>query len=179
MTRLLAVDPGSVALGLAAFDGRDLVPGSARAIRGRGPDWHARMRSITAQLWAHLAGEWRPDVVAIEGVVLQRGPRANPRTLAVMAQTRGYLIARFDEMYPTARVIEINPQKTRSVVGAPRSRARGKQHIAWAVQALTGTDPGSEDARDAIAVGLAALEQLRAESLAAFANRGSGGLVPS
>lgn len=176
--RLLAVDPGSVALGLAAFDGRDLVPGSARAIRGRGPDWHARMRSITAQLWAHLGGDWRPDVIAIEGVVLQRGPRANPRTLAVMAQTRGYLTRIFDELYPTARVIEVNPQKTRSVVGAPRSRARGKQHIGWAVEAFTGEAGLTEDAADAVAIGLAALEQLRAEEFERMAKQGSGGLVP-
>lgn len=165
--RLLAVDQGSVSLGLAAFDGRDFL--EARAIRGRGADRHARMRDIARQLRDHLAGEWQPDVIAIEGIALQRGPRANPRTLAIMGETRGYLTCIFDGMVPWARVIEINPQKTRSVVGAPRSRARGKQHIAWAVQALTGTDPGSEDARDAVAIGLAALEQLRAEELSALA----------
>lgn len=173
--RLLAVDQGSISVGLAAFQDRELVADSARAIRGHGHDWHARMRDIAVQLREHLAGEWRPDIIAIEGVALQRGPRANPKTLAIMGSTRGYLTRVFDELVPAARVIEINPQKTRSVVGAPRSRKRAKQHIGWAVEALTGESGLSEDAADAVAIGMAALEQLRAEEFERLAKQGSGG----
>lgn len=166
--RLLAVDQGSIALGLAAFEGRELVPGSARRLRGRGEGWHQRMRSIARQLQEHLAGEWRPDVIAIEGVALQRGPRANPRTLAIMGSTRGYLMRVFEELAPAARVIEINPQRTKSAVGAPRARKLAKRHIGWAAEAFTGEAHLPEDAADAVAIGLAALEQLRAEEFAAL-----------
>ncbi len=161
--RLLAVDQGSISLGIAAFDDRDFL--EARTIRARGSDWAARMWQIGAQLRDHLAGEWRPDVVAIEGVGLHSGHRANPKTLAIMGMTRGYLIRVFQELAPGARIMEISPQRVKSAVGAPRSRARGKQHIAWAVQAVTGEDPGTEDARDAVAIGLAALEELHLEAM--------------
>lgn len=161
--RVLAVDPGSVNVGLAAFEDGEFL--EARTIRGRGDDWAARMGRIAVELAEHVTGAWRPDVVAIEGVVLHSGARANPKTLALMGATRGYLIRVFAELAPGARILEIAPASVRSVVGAPRSRAGAKRFNAIATSALFGEDLGSEDARDAAVIGLAALRALQLEAL--------------
>lgn len=171
--KLLAVDQGSKALGLAAFDERD--PFDVRVLKPAhiSAPWQVRMRSLGAQLAEHLAGAWRPDVIAIEGVAFHK----NARTALIMGQTRGYLIRIFDELAPGARVMEINPSRVRSVIGAPSRRAGAKMHNRWAVEAFTGAQLASEDANDAVVIGWAAREELRAESLAALAGQGSGGSV--
>lgn len=160
--RLLAVDQGSKALGLAAFDdARD--PFDVRVLKPAhvSSPWQIRMRSLGAQLAEHLAGEWRPDVIAIEGVAFHK----NARTALIMGQTRGYLMRIFDEITPGARVMEINPSRVRSVIGAPSRRAGAKQHNRWAVEAFTGAELASEDANDAVVIGWAAQQELRVEEM--------------
>jgi len=168
--RLLAVDQGSVSLGLAFFTGRELIDTRVIKARPLAAPWDQRMRTIAHDIitLGKLSPGWTPDLIAIEDVVLHRGLRSNPKTLAVMAQTRGYLARVYDELYPFARRIAISPQRVKSSVGAPQRRARAKQHIGWAVEALTGRSGLEEDEADAVALGYAALEQLRVEELHAL-----------
>lgn len=159
--RLLAVDQGSLSLGLAAFDERD--PFDVRVLTPVHPSapWLERMVSMGAQLADHLAGEWVPEVVAIEGVVFH----VNARSALVMGQTRGYLMCLFRALYPGVRIMEINPSRVRSVIGAPSRRAGAKQKNRWAVEAFTGAQLASEDANDAVVIGWAAQQELRLEAL--------------
>lgn len=162
--RLLGVDQGSAECGLAFFSDRQLI--DLRAARGRGPDRGLRTASIAQQIRELAAvSDWRPDVIAIEDVVMHRG-HPNPRSAMAMAETRGFLTALFGGIYPGVRQMAIHPARVRSVIGAPRDRAGAKARNRWALETMSGwTEPATQDEADAYVIGLAALEQLRVEEM--------------
>lgn len=170
--RLLAVDQGSSECGLAFFTDRALI--DLRVARGRGPDRSRRMESIGQQIRELAAvSDWYPDVIAIEDVVMHRG-HPNPRSVMAMAETRGFLASLFGGIYPGVRQLAIHPARVRSVIGAPRDRIGAKARNRWALETMSGwKGPATQDEADAYVIGLAALEQLRAEDLERMA-KGSG-----
>lgn len=197
-TRLLAVDQGSVACGLACFEGPDLV--DVRVVIGRGRHWQARIDAITAGI-RRLAAEsdWTPDVIAIEDIVLHsswtaasrppsgygqnvvperpHGRRgAGPKTLVLMAQTRYALTSLFREIWPGARIVNVHPSRTKSAVGAPTGRVAAKAHTKRAFELISGwSGDVTEDEADAWSIGLAAIAQLRLERFRAMGSTGVSG----
>lgn len=166
--KLVAIDPGSSAAAAAFFvDGRCIGTALARA-RGD-PPWLERIGQIVAQLIGALdsvgALERPPDVIAIEDIALGIGHKANVRSFATMAMSRGYLMAELVRVAPSARILSVNVAEVRAAVSAPRGRAAAKRHFRIAVEALTNLKPGSQDEVDAVCVGLAALNKLRREAL--------------
>lgn len=172
--RLLAVDPGSVVCGLAFFDGRDLI--DLRVIRAHGSGWETRMASIKRDMnRLAFVSDWVPEIIATEDIAMARGPKSNPRTFAVMAQTRGALAMLFRELWPGARQLSVNPSRVRSVIGAPRGREAAKARNRWALETMSGwREQATQDECDAYIIGLAALDHLRAEEFGRMANLGSG-----
>jgi Holliday junction resolvasome RuvABC endonuclease subunit len=164
--KLLAIDPGSKATGVAYFDGNDVRPRDIDWIRRDGIPTQERMRYIADQLArAARAHAWEPDVVAIERVVLG----INVKTAVDMSENRGYLLRALDVMYPRARYLHIYPASTKAAARAATSRLAAKRDTQWAVEQMTGLRDLGEDVADAIAVGWAAfgkMNELRWEALA-------------
>jgi Holliday junction resolvasome RuvABC endonuclease subunit len=179
--RLLAVDEGSHATGLAYFDGSDRPSWTGRLLPAGDWPWRKRMRYQSDQLrrvlmlndliWdTTLAPNGRPpDVIAMEGAVVSA---KNPRMGVKVGECRGYFLAHFDSIFGLdIPVLEIPPAKARAAVGisAFAGRARSKDRYRQ-VAIYLGLDPKiSEDEADAAAIGLAALAQLREERWAVMA----------
>ena len=162
--RLLAIDQGSRDCGAAYFTD-DRVEWTRRFSPPDGWPWGRRMRWITDALRAQLSDQEPPDVVAIEDVMFG----VNAKTAVTMGEARGWFLCALDHWYPGIRAMAIHPSTVKSAIAAPRSRAGAKQHTKWAVEALTGLTGLSEDECDAIAVGLAAINELRHQELLARA----------
>lgn len=163
VSRLLAVDPGSVALGVAYFeDASDVRPASTDLFVRDGLPWLERMQYIAAQLLlASRTRGWMPDVVAIEDVVLG----INVKSTKTMSMTRGYLYRVIGELFPRARYIDINPSSTKAAAYSRAvHRAQAKSDIRHAVETMTGLRDLDENICDAIAVGWAAFGILNRES---------------
>jgi Holliday junction resolvasome RuvABC endonuclease subunit len=165
--RLLAIDPGSRATGVAYFYDDDIKPASTDWLRRDGIPAQERMRYIAEQfaLAARTRG-WIPDVVAIERVVLGR----NVVSAVAMSENRGYLLRVLDELFPRARYYHVYPASTKAAALARGARAFAKDDTRRAVEIMTGLSGLGEDEYDAIAVGWAALGKLREERLVALAD---------
>jgi len=162
--RLLAIDQGSRDCGAAYFTD-DRVEWTRRFSPPDGWPWGRRMRWITDALRAQLSDQEPPDVVAIEDVMFG----VNAKTAVAMGEARGWFLCALDYWYPGIRAMAIHPSTVKSAVAAPRSRAGAKQHTKWAIEALTGLTGLSEDEADAVAIGLAAINEIKHAELLARA----------
>lgn len=165
--RMLAIDPGSRATGVAYFHDDDIRPSSTDWLRRDGIPAQERMRYIAGQLAVVArARDWTPDVVAIERVVLGR----NIVTAVAMSENRGYLLRALDELFPNARYYHVYPASTKAAARARGMRMVAKDDTRRAVEVMTGLVGLGEDEYDAIAVGWAALGKLREERLVQLAD---------
>ncbi|HEY8861015.1 MAG TPA: hypothetical protein VIN37_02830 [Candidatus Limnocylindria bacterium] len=171
--RLLAIDEGSKATGLAFFDGSDR-PAWTRALTPAAAwPWRRRMRWICDALRGVLETNGLladpPDVIAIEDAVVSE---KNPRMGVAVSKCRGYLIAHLDSIYGLELpIIDVSPGKVRAAVGisAFSGRVHSKDRYKVVAQYLGLPATISEDEADAACVGLAALAQLREENWHAIA----------
>lgn len=167
---LLAIDPSSSSCGVAYFTDELLTaPNEPRPIatdrfRPKASlPWAERMDYIAEQLAAAaIARAWTPDVVAIEDTVFAR----NVSSAITMGATKGYLLRIVRERFPRARIFDVHPATVRAAMSAPRSRAGAKDKFARVAAAMAPhLEAASEDERDALAIGWAALGKLREEAL--------------
>jgi Holliday junction resolvasome RuvABC endonuclease subunit len=165
--RLLAIDPGSKATGVAYFSDDDIRPTSTDWFRRDGIPAQERMRYIAEQLGlAARTRGWTPDVIAVERVVLG----LNTQTAVAMSQNRGYLIRVLDELFPRARYYDIYPASTKAAAMARTQRGLAKADTRRVVELMTGLTGLGEDELDAVAVGWAAFKKIREEHLVALAD---------
>lgn len=160
--RLLAIDPGSRATGVAYFHDDDIKPTSTDWFRRDGFPAQERMRYIAEQLEvAARSRGWLPDVIAIERVVLGR----NIVSAVAMSENRGYLLRVLDMLFPRARYYHVYPASTKAAALARGARAFAKDDTRRAVEVMTELRGLGEDEYDAIAIGWAAFGKLREERL--------------
>lgn len=163
--KLLALDQGSDVTGAAYFDAGRLL--SLDRFKATGPDWLAHMEAIASQLRQAARGRsWKPDVVAIEDVML--GMNAN--SLAVMGETRGYLKHEARTIWPGVRILDIHPSTSAAIGGGGRyseDRKAATVQFALDLMARHGIEKPAgllfdENVADAISVGVAAIWKLGA-----------------
>lgn len=151
---LLAIDPGSLAIGFAYFiDGElartDLVRPKASL------SWLERMGYVARELQRGASSRgWAPDVVAIEQVVAHH----NLRAALTMSQTFGYVARVVDELYPRCQWAEITKAQACHVIGL-KGNARRVERQEAARRRFP--ELASQDECDAAVVGIAALEEAR------------------
>lgn len=162
--RLLAVDQGSMDLGLAFLEGERVVWTKRLSPTGTW-SWQRRMRWITDEMRELLAQGAPPEVLAIEDVAFG----VNASTAITMGKALGWLMCALEYWYPGVRSLAVHPGTVRAAVGAPRSRAGAKDQIRRAVEALTGLKGLSEDECDAVVIGLAARSTMQRAALLARA----------
>jgi Holliday junction resolvasome RuvABC endonuclease subunit len=162
MVNLLAIDPSSTSCGVAYF--LEERPISTDRFRPKGSlPWAERLDYIAAELLrSSSTHSWIPDVVAIEDTVFAKSVSA----AITMGKTNGYLMRIVRELYPDARVFPVHPASVRAAMSAPRGRAGAKAKFALVAAAIAPhLEAASEDERDALAIGWAALGKLRLETL--------------
>jgi Holliday junction resolvasome RuvABC endonuclease subunit len=157
--KLLAIDPGSLAIGFAYFIDGDLR--QTDLIRPKSTlSWLERMGYIADQLGrGALARAWSPDVVAIEKVAAHR----NVSTALTMSMTIGYVARVIDELYPRCQWIEMSKAATCHVIGL-KGNARREERQRAAAEHFP--QLASQDEADAAVVGIAALEEIGGEKAA-------------
>lgn len=158
--RILAIDQGANACGLAFLEGDHVL--AVDVIKPKsGLPWAERMDYIAGELthWFCSTPERTPDVVAIESVVVWK----NVRVTMAMSETRGYLKRVVRELFPRARLMDINPSETKGAVGAGVRRKASKDRTVRVVEAMTGRRDLTEDQADAVAIAWAARTKLQTE----------------
>jgi hypothetical protein len=166
--KLLAIDEGSKATGLAFFDGHDRPVWTGRLLPAADWPWRQRMRYQGDRLRGVLDLNGLltapPDVIAMEGAVVSR---ENPRMGVKVGECRGYFLAHLDSIFGLdVPVLEIPPAKVRAAVGISAFAGRGhsKDRYRQVALYLGLAQAVSEDECDAACVGLAAMAMLREES---------------
>ena len=171
--RLLAIDEGSKATGLAFFDNSDRPAWTGRLLPAADWPWRQRMRyqadrlRTVLDLNGLLASP--PDLIAMEGAVVST---KNPRMGVRVGECRGYFLAHLDSIFGLdVRVLEVPPARVRAAVGISAYSGRVHSKDRYRQVALyLGLNPNiSEDEADAACVGLAAIAMVREESWAAAA----------
>lgn len=159
---ILGIDPGSVhtGWGLVALNGSRLVKVCCDRIScPRGMPVPQRLAHLSEGLAAVLA-DHTPDLAVLESPF----HGLNPRSLIVLAQARGALIARLAGA--GIEVMEYTPAEVKSAVTG-NGRA-GKQQVAKMVCMLLnlGQEPLAEDTTDALAVAICCARRHRMDRLA-------------
>lgn len=159
--RILGLDPGSVHTGYGVVESRgSSLTGLAwgRFTCRRGEELPARLAFLGGEL-ERLLEEWQPQLAVMESLFHGR----NPRSLIVLAQARGALLAVLAGHGLEIR--EYSPAEVKSAV-AGNGRA-GKEQVSRMVRLLLATGPKNlpADATDALAVALCGARRLRLDSL--------------
>lgn len=166
--RILGLDPGSLHTGYSIVDRR----GSAlRAVEHgriscpRGAPLPARLDYLSRQL-DDILGRFQPAAAALES--LYRGK--NVRSLIVLAQARGALLARLAAT--EIEIVEYTPAEVKAAVTG-NGRA-DKQQVARMVRLILGLGeaPMAADTSDALAVAICFAQRRRMDRFQA----GKGGL---
>ncbi len=155
---ILAVDPGYDRCGLAVFSAEKELLHSA-CIVTNAKDRHAdRLRYIRVEL-EKIMKEWKPDLLAIETLFFS----LNKKTAIKVAEARGVILCTAAES--GIEIIELSPQLIKlSTTGIGNSAKQGVQKM---VATILKQDLSAklDDEIDAMAIGLAALEELRVQQL--------------
>ena len=161
--RILGLDPGSRYTGYGLIDrrGRDLemVAQGRISLPPRAP-LPARLDRLCREL-EDLIGRFEPDVAVLE--TLFRG--INPRSLIVLAQARGALLAKL-----AAAGLEIREYSPAEIKSALTGNGRAdKRQVSRMVTLVLGCEGGelSADASDALAVAICFVQRLRMDRLQA------------
>jgi crossover junction endodeoxyribonuclease RuvC len=157
---ILGLDPGSLHTGFGLIEKR----GSKLIAREWGRMSASRGMQVPERL-AHLVGlldqileRERPDVVGLETPF----HGMNSRSLIVLAQARGALLARLAER--GLEIVEYSPAEIKSsVTGNGRA---DKQQVARMVQMMLDLEDGlAEDTTDALAVAICCAQRYRMDRL--------------
>ncbi len=161
--RILGLDPGSQRTGYAIIETEAtrvayVVSG---AIRTHGESLAERLREIFTGVEA-LAGEFRPDEVAIERVFMHR----NADSALKLGQARGAALSATFAMRP--RVFEYAPREVKlAVVGTGGAQKEQVQLMVKRLLNIAG--PLTEDAADALAIALCHAHSRRLQGLVSLA----------
>ena len=167
---ILGIDPGSRRTGYGAVfkDGPAIRAVEAGTLSCPAGEPLARRLAELARQLGELVDRLRPATAVLESPF----HGLNPRSLIVLAQARGALLAAV-----AARGVEVReftPAEVKSAV-AGNGRA-GKEEVARMVRLLTSfRDECSEDATDALAVAVCCAQRLRMDRIGADLGRAGTG----
>ncbi|NPA15268.1 MAG: crossover junction endodeoxyribonuclease RuvC [Deferribacteres bacterium] len=138
--RVLGIDPGSVRLGYAVFDGEALVDCGTVSLSGDMRERaYAAYRSI-----AEVLRRFAVSQVAMEKVFYGK----NASSLIKLAQCRGAVLAALGEA--GVELFEYHPSEVKKAITGNGSAP--KSQVMWMVKALFSIDDLKSDAADAVAV---------------------------
>lgn len=159
--RILGLDPGSIHTGYGVVEGsgsRVVALALGRISSPRNTPLPRRLAHLGGEIRALLA-RWQPELVVLESLF----GGVNPRSLIVLAQARGVLLA--EVAAAGAEVREFSPAEVKvAVTGNGRAE---KEQVARMVRLLLGlgAEPLSADAADALAVALCCAQRRRVDRL--------------
>ena len=163
--RILGIDPGSRHTGYGVVDrlqDRLELVTQGRLSPPRGLGLAGRLGWLSEQLGGLIA-EWRPEVAVLETPYLG----LNPRSLVVLAQARGALVAALGEARIAVR--EYSPAEVKSAV-AGSGRADKHQVAKMVALHLPGVPAAATgDATDALAIAVCFAHRQRLDDLARVA----------
>ncbi len=155
---ILAIDPGYDRCGLAIFSAEKTLLHSA-CIVTNAKDRHAdRLHHLRIEL-QKIIEAWKPNLLAIETLFFS----LNKKTAIKVAEARGVILCTAAES--GIEIIELSPQLIKlSTTGIGNSKKQGVQKMV-AVMLKQDLSKKLDDEIDAMAIGLAALEELRVQKL--------------
>lgn len=159
--RILGLDPGSLFTGYALVEksgNRLTAIDSGRITCHRKTSLPERLGTLSTALESVL-DQTQPDAAALESVF----QGLNPKSLIILAQARGALIAVLSRRRVPVR--EYSPTQVKTAVSG-YGRA-GKQQVAAMVQRILGLDANglSSDETDALAIAICCAQMSRSETL--------------
>jgi Holliday junction resolvasome RuvABC endonuclease subunit len=119
--RILAVNPGSRYLGVAAFRGPEILDWGVKVVIGKTPD---RKLQAARKILVALIGQYRPDVLAIKRLHRSRSSRQLDELAAqlkTLAKRRGIKVQEYsiqdvkDSLFPD---IKANKRKLAEILAA-------------------------------------------------------------
>jgi crossover junction endodeoxyribonuclease RuvC len=161
--RILGLDPGSLRTGYAVVqvDGGNVKYLVSGAIRTDGESLTERLQQIFAGV-DQLAGQFRPDEVAVERVFMHR----NADSALKLGQARGAALSATFAVRP--RVFEYAPREVKlAVVGTGSAQKEQVQLMVKRLLNISG--PLTADAADALAIALCHAHSRKVYALAAKA----------
>jgi crossover junction endodeoxyribonuclease RuvC len=161
--RILGIDPGSryTGFGLVERQGSRLRRLSQGRIVLPGGELAPRLAQLATDIEA-LVRRHEPDVAVLES--LFHG--VNPRSLIVLAQARGALVATFGRL--GLEVAEYTPAEIKSAVtGHGRADKKQVARMVALILGLGSSEKLSPDASDALAVAICYAQRIRLDSLKA------------
>ncbi len=160
--RILGLDPGSMHTGYGVIDaaGNRIVACAVGRISCRRKQPLAQRLVYLSSEVGQIVDRWQPDIVVLEA--LFHG--VNPRSMIVLAQARGALLAKVASQVGEVR--EFSPAEVKSAVTG-NGRA-DKEQVARMVQLLLKleVDDLASDATDALAAAICCSRRLRMDRLA-------------
>ncbi len=155
MIKQLAIDQGSKKCGYAYLVDGEVKQSGVYNLKGE--TRIERYAMLLTELSDLVADE---DIrhMAIEDVYLKRGKFNNPKTLKIMGETRGVLIA-IGIMF-NMEVTDVNPSELTSFLGINTRTQNKKRETQFYVSNLIGRAV-KEDEADAVVIGLIAYQGLR------------------
>jgi crossover junction endodeoxyribonuclease RuvC len=159
--RILGLDPGSLFTGYALVEkkgSRLRAIDSGRIACHRKAPLSERLGTLSAELEV-VVDQTKPDAAALESVF----QGLNPKSLIVLAQARGALLAVLSRRQVQVR--EYSPTQVKTAVSG-YGRA-DKQQVAAMVQRILGLDAAglSSDETDALAIAICCAQMSRTEEL--------------
>ncbi len=159
--KIVAVDPGYDRCGIAVleWDGKQTRVLHSECIETSSKDAHnLRLRAIYQGL-AQLLWSWKPDVFATETLFFS----LNKKTAIKVAEARGVILLAATEF--GAPLLELSPQAVKlSVTGRGNADKKAVQKMVSMILKID-LSKRLDDEIDAIAIGLAATEELRVKKM--------------
>lgn len=148
VNRVLALDQATFKTGWSIFDGRELIKFGVYTIDGS--DEGIRLHTIKMWLMSMIEN-WRPDLVAIEGIQFQEDKNMGVTTFQTLARLQGILIDLCVELNIPYKVCPTNTWRAHcGVKGRARSdKKKSMQLIVKEKYDISVTD----DESDAIGIG--------------------------
>ncbi|MBN1954856.1 MAG: crossover junction endodeoxyribonuclease RuvC [Anaerolineae bacterium] len=154
MTRILGLDPSTVATGWALLDDGTVL--ASGVFRPEGDTLDEKLAAAHNWLWLQLLGLW-PQAVAVETPFF----KLNAKTLVTLAQLgAAYRLAATMFGLP---VVEVTPAVRCTAVGLGGNAA--KEQVLYTVNAVFSLDLTDHNESDAVAIAAAAEIKLREKEL--------------
>jgi len=153
--KLLAIDQGSKKCGYAYLVGGEVKEAGHITLKGK--DRKDRYAALIERLMNMIADE-NITHMAIEDVFLKRSRYSNPKVMKIMGETRGIITA--VGLIYNLQIQDINPSELTKFLGINTRTGDKKAETVHYVSTMLGYEV-SEDAADAVIIGLIAYNNIR------------------
>ena len=153
---ILAIDQGSRNCGWALITPKGTVLESG-VFKLKGKDRRERYVQLIDYIFDFFE-EHSIKSLAIEDIFLKRSGYQNPKTLAIMGETRGIIVGTV--LKYTHNITDVNPAELIKFLGINPRKQDKKQMTQLYVKSVINRDP-QEDEADAVLIGLIAFNKIK------------------